>query len=133
MRVMVTGATGFIGSAVCARLYAEGHAVVAIVRSENAPAIAAADRTVAVDLSAATRAQDWRPHLAGVDAVVNCAGVLQDSPRESTTGSMSKGSARCLPPARRPAFAASSIFRRSESTGAPFRIFREPSSPETRR
>jgi uncharacterized protein YbjT (DUF2867 family) len=86
MRVMVTGATGFIGSAVCARLCAEGHAVVAVVRSENAPAIVAADRTVAVDLSATTRAEDWRAHLSGIDAVVNCAGVLQDSPRESTTG-----------------------------------------------
>ncbi len=26
----------------------------------------------------------WQAHLAGVDALVNCAGVLQDSPRDST-------------------------------------------------
>jgi uncharacterized protein YbjT (DUF2867 family) len=86
MRVMVTGATGLIGSAVCARLAAEGHAVVAVVRNQKAPGLAAAERTIAIDLSAATRTEDWLPHLAGVDAVVNCAGVLQDSPRESTRG-----------------------------------------------
>jgi uncharacterized protein YbjT (DUF2867 family) len=85
MQIIVTGATGLIGSAVCARLSSEGHAVVAVVRSKGSPAIVAS-RTIVVDLAAATRAEDWQPHLAGVDAVVNCAGVLQDSPRESTKG-----------------------------------------------
>jgi uncharacterized protein YbjT (DUF2867 family) len=85
MQVIVTGATGLIGSAVCARLSSEGHAVIAVVRGKGSPAIAAS-RTIAVDLAAATRAEDWLPHLVGVDAVVNCAGVLQDSPRESTKG-----------------------------------------------
>ncbi|TIP77343.1 MAG: nucleoside-diphosphate sugar epimerase, partial [Mesorhizobium sp.] len=32
----------------------------------------------------ALRPEDWLPHLAGIDAIVNCAGVLQDSPREKT-------------------------------------------------
>jgi uncharacterized protein YbjT (DUF2867 family) len=83
MQIIVTGATGFIGSAVCARLSREGHTVVAAVRSKDSPAVAAS-RTIVVDLAAATRVEDWQPRLAGVDAVVNCAGVLQDSPREST-------------------------------------------------
>lgn len=86
MEVIVTGATGFIGSAVCARLSSEGHIVTAVVRSEDVPAIAAASRTIVVDLAVAARTQDWQPHLTGIDAVVNCAGVLQDSPRESTKG-----------------------------------------------
>ena len=34
----------------------------------------------------ANRPEDWAQHLQGIDAVVNCAGVLQDSPRESTQG-----------------------------------------------
>jgi uncharacterized protein YbjT (DUF2867 family) len=83
MKVLVVGAKGFIGSAVCARLSSEGHAVIAAVRSRNT-AIAQASRTIVVDLAAATQAADWQPYLAGIDAVVNCAGVLQDSPREST-------------------------------------------------
>ena len=71
---------------ICARLSSEGHIVTAVVRSEDVPAIAAASRTIVVDLAVAARTQDWQPHLTGIDAVVNCAGVLQDSPRESTKG-----------------------------------------------
>src|SRR5690606_26985539 len=39
-----------------------------------------------VDIARATRPADWIGHLAGIDAVVNCAGVLQDSPTDSTEG-----------------------------------------------
>ena len=47
MRILVTGATGFIGRAVCARLAAEGHACVALTRDPESarrrvPALAAA-------------------------------------------------------------------------------------------
>ena len=86
MHVLVTGATGFIGSAVCARLSSEGHHVVAVVRDKGSARLLAAERMVQVDLAKATRPEDWAQHLQGIDAVVNCAGVLQDSPRESTQG-----------------------------------------------
>jgi uncharacterized protein YbjT (DUF2867 family) len=36
---------------------------------------------------------DWLPHLVGIDAVVNCAGVFQDSPRGWTEGVHAKGAA----------------------------------------
>lgn len=39
-----------------------------------------------MDVSHATGAADWMPSLRGVDAVLNCAGVFQDSPRDSTAG-----------------------------------------------
>jgi hypothetical protein len=38
-----------------------------------------------VDISKATSPAYWLPHLAGVEAVVNCAGVLQDAPADSTS------------------------------------------------
>jgi uncharacterized protein YbjT (DUF2867 family) len=41
---------------------------------------------VSLDVARATRPEDWRVCLAGIDAVVNCAGVLQDSPSDSTRG-----------------------------------------------
>jgi uncharacterized protein YbjT (DUF2867 family) len=41
---------------------------------------------VAIDVARAVDPADWLPHLHGIDAVVNCAGVLQDSPRDSTAG-----------------------------------------------
>ena len=41
---------------------------------------------MSLDIAAATRPEDWLACLAGIDAVVNCAGVLQDSPIDSTRG-----------------------------------------------
>jgi uncharacterized protein YbjT (DUF2867 family) len=39
-----------------------------------------------MDVAAATEVSDWLPHVRDVDAVVSCAGVLQDSPGDSTIG-----------------------------------------------
>lgn len=84
MRVFVTGATGLIGSAVVAGLAAAGHAVVAVARDgRRAAALAGTAEVVPLDLRHATRAEDWLARLAGVEAVVNCAGVLQDGPRDA--------------------------------------------------
>jgi uncharacterized protein YbjT (DUF2867 family) len=85
VRILLLGATGFIGAAVAARLAAEGHEVVGVTRSlgplaRRVPAKA----WVEMDLRKATRADAWRPHLAGIEAVVNCAGTLQDSLRDDT-------------------------------------------------
>ena len=82
MRIAVIGAYGLVGSSVSARLVAEGHAVVGVGRD-----IAAARRRFPAldwhraDLATASVA-DWTALLAGVEAVVNCAGALQDSPRD---------------------------------------------------
>jgi uncharacterized protein YbjT (DUF2867 family) len=83
MRVLVTGATGLIGSAVCSRLALEGHTVVGVTRGERlaGPAVSS---WVEMDFAGPGGSQAWLPHLRDIDAVVNCAGVLQDSPREST-------------------------------------------------
>jgi uncharacterized protein YbjT (DUF2867 family) len=85
MRVLIVGANGLIGSAVAARLASSGATIVAATRGGDAaglvPAIA-----LRIDVAQSTDPSDWLPHLRGVDAVVNCAGVLQDSPWESTAG-----------------------------------------------
>lgn len=84
-RVLLLGATGLIGSAVAARLAADGHKMIGVARR-----LGAAERRVPVarwvrlDLRDATVPDAWLSHLAGIDAVVNCAGVLQDSARDST-------------------------------------------------
>jgi uncharacterized protein YbjT (DUF2867 family) len=84
-RVLVTGATGLIGQAVVVDLLRAGFAVVGVARAVARPARRLPQaQWIAVDITAATRPEDWLPHLAGVDAVVNCAGVLQDSLRDST-------------------------------------------------
>lgn len=92
--MLITGATGLIGSAVLARLRGEGHEVVAVVRSVDAAARRlAASRLIQLDISHSTRPEQWLPHLTAIDAVVSCAGVFQDSPRDSTTGVHVEGAA----------------------------------------
>jgi uncharacterized protein YbjT (DUF2867 family) len=74
--MLVIGATGFIGSAVCARLAADGHDIVAVSRSPSRAGLLPIT-PVAFDIAKAVRAEDWLPLLDGVEAVVNCAGSLQ--------------------------------------------------------
>jgi uncharacterized protein YbjT (DUF2867 family) len=83
MRVLVTGAYGLIGSACLARLHRDGHDLTATGRS-----IAKAARRLPfarwrpADFDRLADPASWRPLLAGIDAVVNCVGVLQDGGRD---------------------------------------------------
>lgn len=85
MRILVLGAYGLIGSTVAARLDAAGHDVVGVGRDldmarRRFPQVV----WIAADLRRMLTPGDWRPHLVGIDAVVNCAGALQDSARDDT-------------------------------------------------
>ena len=71
--ILVTGASGFVGLPLCARLTAAGHTVTAAVRGENADAalLPSVARVVHIgDIDANT---DWRTALTGVDMVVHLA------------------------------------------------------------
>jgi uncharacterized protein YbjT (DUF2867 family) len=82
MRIAVIGAYGLIGSYLTSRLIEEGHALLGIGRD-----IAAAQRRfpsvswAQADLATAS-VEAWAALLDGIDAVINCAGALQDSPRD---------------------------------------------------
>ncbi|MSO85834.1 MAG: NAD-dependent epimerase/dehydratase family protein [Rhodospirillales bacterium] len=71
MRILVTGANGWIGRAVCADLTGRGHEVVAAVRRPDRAAGIACARSVAV--GAIGPGTDWRAALEGVTAVVHTA------------------------------------------------------------
>jgi uncharacterized protein YbjT (DUF2867 family) len=84
MRVLMLGADGFIGSHLLAALQAFGHSIVPAVRNpERADRLLRTPASIAVDLNRDTSVQAWMPRLEGIDAVVNCAGVLRGTRTQS--------------------------------------------------
>jgi UDP-glucose 4-epimerase len=72
-RILVTGASGFVGRAAVAALAAAGHEVRAAVRRLPVPPFAQRVEAVAHgDLEAPV---DWAPLLGGIDAVIHLAGI----------------------------------------------------------
>lgn len=70
MRVAVTGATGFIGSALVQGLHAAGHEVIAGTRCETYPPSTAGVSWLNIDFKSEAKLAAF---VSGVDAVVNCA------------------------------------------------------------
>ncbi|WP_395334813.1 SDR family oxidoreductase [Novosphingobium sp. BL-8H] len=76
MRVLIVGAGGFIGRHLAARLAGEGLQVVAAGRDPKALSrLLPGVEIVSCDL-ARDGAGDWAERLRGIDAVVNCAGII---------------------------------------------------------
>lgn len=95
MRVLVLGASGFIGAAVCARLVAEGYSVRAGARRPQAAArrAPAGPEWIAADFDLMSTSEAWTGALLGIDAVVNCVGVLQDGLGDSSEAAHQTGPA----------------------------------------
>jgi uncharacterized protein YbjT (DUF2867 family) len=91
-RVLVLGANGFIGSHVAAALSVAGWAVRAGARRPvEAGRRAPGHEWVRADFRGLTDPAAWAPLLAGVDAVVNCVGVLQDGGGDDTRAAHVEG------------------------------------------
>ena len=78
-RVLVLGAYGFIGAAVTRTLQSESASVTGMVRdARTGTKVLPGVTLVKGDLRDFLEPEDWRSRLNNVDAVVNCAGALQD-------------------------------------------------------
>lgn len=79
MHILLTGADGFIGSALVEALQGRGHSLTLCVRDvDGASQRWPQHRVIAVDFSIDHTAEDWVRRLAGVDAVVNAVGIFQE-------------------------------------------------------
>lgn len=81
MRILILGATGLIGRHLLAALRDAGHE--ATGASRHRPASAGEDPVGdnawrALDFAELDSADAWLPHLADLDAVVNCVGILSE-------------------------------------------------------
>lgn len=77
MRILVLGASGFIGSRLVVHLGSRGHSMVCAGRNPKAlgrrfPQCEAVHADLRVD-----EVDDWRPRLVGINAMVNAAGILR--------------------------------------------------------
>jgi len=70
VKVLVTGASGFVGNAACARLVTQGMSVIGTVRCPPARPLPGVNYRMVGDLDANT---DWRDVLTGVDVIIHCA------------------------------------------------------------
>jgi uncharacterized protein YbjT (DUF2867 family) len=78
MRILVTGAAGFIGRHVAAALRAAGHRVVCAARDvERTRRMFPDQESIACDFNRDVAIEAWLPRMVGIDAVVNCVGILQ--------------------------------------------------------
>lgn len=67
MKILLTGASGFIGKHIAMGLESAGHSVLA------------ADRNSGFDFKRMVEESDWLPHLHGVEAVINSVGIIVES------------------------------------------------------
>ena len=78
MKILVTGANGFVGKSLSAELFVQGHAVQAAVRTKFPP-IENVETTIVGEVNASTY---WTQSLAGVSTVVHLAArvhIMRDS------------------------------------------------------
>jgi uncharacterized protein YbjT (DUF2867 family) len=88
LRVLVVGATGFLGARIAAALAAAGHDV---IRGQRDPA--GRPDAIGVDFTRDDRADEWVPRLRGIDLVVNAVGILRERGEQSFAALHERGPA----------------------------------------
>lgn len=127
-KILVTGATGFVGRALVPRLVAEGWQVRATLRAPSRVLPAGVEATQIGEIGPGT---DWREALAGVDAVVHLAArahILDEGSPDAfalyravnALGALTLAGAAAASGVRRFVFLSSVRAHGARTTGAPF-------------
>ncbi|HYM16950.1 MAG TPA: SDR family oxidoreductase [Micropepsaceae bacterium] len=90
MRILFLGGYGLVGSAALARLAAAGHDIVGLTRSRQVLRLPRVEWRYG-DLARMILPEDWRSWIEGIDAVVNCAGALEEGTRDTLENVHVKG------------------------------------------
>ena len=98
-RILVTGASGFVGRALCSRLVAQGNLVRAAVR--NAVSMASADGLEVVVVGEVNAHTDWSRALVGISCIIHCAArvhVMHETDADALTAyrAVNVDGSRCL-------------------------------------
>lgn len=91
MRILLTGASGFIGRHIAAALGAAGHEVTAAIRNPaRAKLNIAAQDFIAVDFQKDITATVWQDRLNNIDVVINAVGIISETPHQKFSNLHSK-------------------------------------------
>lgn len=83
MKVLILGGYGFIGAEIMRACMAAGFDCVGLGRSAaTGRRLIPGVKWIGADMATLDAPEKWMPHLAGVDAIVNAAGALQDGARD---------------------------------------------------
>jgi uncharacterized protein YbjT (DUF2867 family) len=85
MRVLVTGATGFVGREVVQELLIRGHAVRALVRKGSEKRLRNFDQRVEIFPGDCLHPETLAPAVAGCDAVIHLVGIIREFPGRGVT------------------------------------------------
>ena len=78
MRVLLTGASGFIGGRLLDALLSDGHRVVAVSRRKPA-AVSSQVQHLSRDFAKSLNAANWAGAVQDIDVVINAVGILRES------------------------------------------------------
>lgn len=81
MKILLTGASGFIGGNLASALLTEGHTLVCPVRRMPTDSAMPDATFVPMDFGNAQSEDDWIPLLQNVDAVINTVGIFRERQR----------------------------------------------------
>ncbi|WP_239649660.1 SDR family oxidoreductase [Methylocucumis oryzae] len=84
MKIFLTGATGFIGRSVLRALLTQGHTICACCRHpERLQSSSPQVELIVINYNQMLDEQSWYPYLHSVDTVINCVGVIVETPQQT--------------------------------------------------